>query len=262
VGGSPPPPPPPSETTSGSDDGNKGCGVYGLDWKALFIALAVVAAFKKYKALRAMNVDKEVIARDSIRPAQITSKVQEYSSAYLRDGANAGLLATASCAAFASAKHSAVSSQFVDLATVVDDKDKQLALIYDIAAPRISAFPGEIGMCASECVPSVKAAEMPWEWDDDRENQPPVALRFALSPEEALGQIIASGSGSPVEEEPAKAAWGYRYWDQMGAFVKRTVIIVLVAIVTYLFLTIDRLNAAIEDIDEVNRQVSHSLVFF
>ncbi|KAF8166364.1 hypothetical protein BJ912DRAFT_934575 [Pholiota molesta] len=222
---------------SGSDDGNKGCGVYGLDWKALFIALAVVAAFKKYKALRAMNYP----------PAQVTSKVQEYSSAYLRDGANAGLLATASCAAFASTKHSAISSQFVDLATVVDDKEKQLALIYDIAMPRISAFPGQVGMCAGECVPSVKAAEMPWEWDDDRENQPPVALRFALSPEEALDQIIAAGSGSPVEEEPAKSAWD-------GAFVKRTLVVVLVAVVAYLFLTIDRLNAAIEDIDEVNRQ--------
>ncbi|KAF8191732.1 hypothetical protein BJ912DRAFT_925147 [Pholiota molesta] len=239
------------------DDGNKGCGVYGLDWKALFIALAVVAAFKKYKALRAMNVDKEDIARDNIRPAQVASKVQEHSSAYLRDGVHAGLLATASCAAFASTKHSAFSSQFLDLATVVNDKDKQLALIHDIATPRISAFPGEVGMCASNVAPSVnlfKDAEMPWGWDDDRENQPPVTLHFALSPEEALGQIIASGSGSPVEEEPAKSAWGYRYWDQMGAFVKRTVIIVLVAIVTYLFLTIDRLNAAIEDIDQVNRQ--------
>lgn len=264
MGGSPPPPPPSSETTSGPDDGDKGCSVYGLDWKALFIALAVVAAFKKYKALRAMKVDKEDLAQDNIPPTQVSLEVQGYSSAYLRDGVNAGLLATASYAAFASTKHSAISSQFMDLATVVDDKDKQLALIYDIVTPKISAFPGEVGMCASECALSVdpfKAVEMPWEWDNDQENQPPVTLHFALSPKEALDQIIASGSTSPVEEEPAKSSWGYRYGDQMRAFIKRTLLVVLVAVVAYLCLTIDRLNAAIEASDQVSSQVSRSLAF-
>ncbi|KJA21420.1 hypothetical protein HYPSUDRAFT_55508 [Hypholoma sublateritium FD-334 SS-4] len=78
VGGDPPPPPPPG-SDSGLEDDNNGYAIYGLDWKALLVALTVLAALKKLVTLRKLG------ARDRLAAFRKSTALEELSDRRISD---------------------------------------------------------------------------------------------------------------------------------------------------------------------------------
>ncbi|KAF9477700.1 hypothetical protein BDN70DRAFT_95698 [Pholiota conissans] len=238
-GGSPPPPPPPSQTVSGSDDRDRRGKFYGLDWRALIVAAAVVAALKKLKA------GKREIGLDVRQSFQGVFEIQNDSTSQIRDVVGAIVLGNTSHVAISSSTSSLFRYDSTDLVTIMDDKDKQLALvkdkqlalIYDFATTNICQIP-EVFATANEV-----GIDLPlFEHGIDNSY---VTLTF---PRVEIEQVVALGSD--VIDNCSVQRWVSYYARRTTTFMRYifsfvcyALIAFLLGVVRYLVLTITEWNA-------------------